>query len=149
MSFGDVRITGDKRLIATFRKLPERVGRSAVRKAVNFGATPIVQAARKRIPRESGLSRKALNKRVKTYPANQGVVAIIGVRRDEGGTYKGRRRVPQFYQHLIHDGHIARDGTFVPGSKYLDKAYNAALSTAQKRMEQRLSQEIIKEAAKL
>lgn len=146
MSFDGIQIVGSRRLMATFREFPRRVQKTAVRRAVNFGATPIVRAARKLAPKESGLTKKAMNKRVVTYQDT--VIAVIGVRKDDAGEYHGRRRVPNNYQHLIHDGHVARDGSFVPGTKYLKRAWEQGLPEAQLRMRQRLAEEIRKQAAK-
>ncbi len=92
-----IEILGAKELERKLRTLGDRVQRKVVRQSVNAAATPIVKAARAKAPRESGLLRKALNKKLRTYKDQGKVVAIIGPRTDVKGDYNGERRVPWRY----------------------------------------------------
>ncbi|MGE5611150.1 MAG: HK97 gp10 family phage protein [Bacillota bacterium] len=145
-----MRILGQKQLERLLMTLPDRVQRKATRSAVNRAATPIVKAARAGAQKQSGLLKKAINKKIKTYPAKQTVMAIIGPRRDVRGEYKGKRRVPANYAHLAESGHIdVKTGRFIPGSHFLRNAFDSQQGLAQDVLKDFLAVGIVSEAKKL
>jgi HK97 gp10 family phage protein len=82
------------------------VRRRVLRRANVAAARPIRATAKKAsvfIDR-SGLLRRSLVLKTKTYPSGT-VVSVIGADRNVQGTYKGRRRVPANYLHLVETGH--------------------------------------------
>src|SRR4051794_6246108 len=98
-------LLGAKELERTFRTLGERVQRKVTRGAVNTAATPVVKAARARAAQESGLLRKSLGKKIRTYKQTGTVAAIIGPRTDVEGEHNGKPRKPKYYAHLVEGGH--------------------------------------------
>ena len=133
----------EQELRALIRKLddmPDRISRRVRKKALNFAATPITRAIRQETPRgPTGNLRKSVGKNVKTYGEDFGL-AIIGPR--ISGGYRG------FHGHLVHDGHVARDGSFVPGNPFLKRGAQRGRSEALARLQAKLAEGIEKEAKK-
>ena len=86
-------------LLGVFDKLGDKIGRRVMRKAVNAGANPIVKEARALVPRRTGLLRKSIGKRVRTYKPRT-VIAIIGIRKG----FATPTANPRKYAHLVEFG---------------------------------------------
>lgn len=155
-------LDGAKELERFCRELPKRVLKKALRQAVNAGATPILKAARKNVPRLTGTLKKALKKKVKAYP-NGNAIALIGADRNVTAPSFGRtktgRIVPANYIHLVERGtspHAQPNNKFNSGqhpgakaSNFLASAVNAQKANASRIMEEKLKEVALKEAAKL
>jgi hypothetical protein len=87
-----MELIGQRELERTFKTLGERVQRKVARQAINAAATPVVKAARSKAPEESGLLKKAMGKKIKTYKQSGTVAAISGPRTDVEGDYMGETR---------------------------------------------------------
>src|SRR4051812_21396420 len=126
MAKGGVHLLGGKELERMFRTLGDRTQRKVARQAVSAAATPIVNAAGPNAPEESGALKLALKggKKLKTYKNSGNVVAIIGARTDVQTEFDGKVRRPSKYSHLAEGGHIAADGTHVPGQPFLRPAFD-------------------------
>lgn len=148
MGKAGMELFGDKALAKTFKTLGERVQRRVLRQAVNAASTPVVKAARSKARKQSGLLKKSLGKKVKTYPEKMTVVGIIGPRRDVQGEYKGVKRVPANYAHLIEGGKINSDGSYTPPEPFLRPAYDETEGQALNVMRDKLASGVVKEAAK-
>lgn len=98
-----MELRGDKELRKLFEELPKRVLRKGLRQAISAAASPIVKDAKRNARRVSGLLKKAINKKIKTFK-NGNVIAIIGASRSVAGSYLGRKRVPAHYIHLVEKG---------------------------------------------
>jgi len=159
----DIKINGVKSLSKFLDQLPKRALKKALRQAVNAGATPIARDARKLAPKLTGTLKKSIKKKVKVYP-NGNAVAIIGADRSVTSTStktKTGRNVPANYIHLVERGvaphaqpnhwYFKRAGH--PGTKvsqrFLETAFNRNKGQAQKIMENKMEEVLIKEAAKL
>jgi HK97 gp10 family phage protein len=141
-------LLGAKELERTLKTLGERVQRKVTRQAVNAACTPIVKAARKNAPQESGLLKEAMDKRIKTYPESMTVVGIVGPDTATKGEFKGEPRWPAKYAHLVEGGHLLPDGTFVPPNPFLRNAYDSTEAQALDAMKTKLAAGIEREAAK-
>lgn len=120
-AFCEVQFTGLEEVLDYLTKLKASVAQSVIRQAVRYGATPILQVARSEARVESGLLRKSLGVKVKSY-SNGSVIAVIGPRkgfRQEVGIVGGRAvrgkramnkarrtlvRNPVKYAHLVELG---------------------------------------------
>jgi len=127
-------------LIKRYQRLDEAVRGKAARVAVNAGATPILRQARVETPVDSGNLKRSLAKRTRIYRKDQTAVAVVGARIK--GKYLG------YHAHLVHDGHVASDGSFVPGNPFLRRARESAEQAAIDAMHDKLQQRIDQEAAK-
>src|SRR4051812_39168403 len=119
-----MEVKGAKELERVFRTLGDRVQRKVLRQSVNAASTPVVKAARSKAPKQSGLLRKALGKKVKSYAASETAVGIVGPRNNVVGEFKGKKRWPAKYAHLVEGGHIDENGNPVPPQPFLRPAFD-------------------------
>ena len=119
-------LLGGKELERMFKTLGGRVQRKVARQAVSAGAAPISKAAVEYAAEETGALKLALKggRKVKVYPDDGATVAIIGARTNVQTEVDGKPRTPSKYSHLVEGGHIAADGTLVPGQPFLRPAYD-------------------------
>lgn len=148
MSSNGIQLIGDKELEKLFRSLGERVQRKVTRQAVNAAATPVVKAARQNAPERSGLLKKSVGRKIKTYTASGTVVGLIGPRTDVSGEYEGKKVVPWRYAHLVEGGHIDEHGNFIPPHPFLRPAWESSEGQALDVMKDKLGSGIEREAAK-
>jgi HK97 gp10 family phage protein len=141
-------LTGAKELERALKTLGERTQRKVVRQAVNAAATPMLKAARAGVEVESGLLKESLTKKVKTYTESGTIVAIIGPDTQTKGEFNGEPRWPAKYAHLVENGHLTPDGTFVPPHPFLRPAYDSTEGQALDVMKTKLGKGIEREAAK-
>lgn len=137
IEFNDAEV---KQLMRDYHRLGEKVRTTVARRAVNAGATPILREARQEVPVDEGELKRSLGKRTRAYKQNATAVAVVGAR------ITGKSR--GFHAHLVHDGHVAADGSFVPGNPFLKRAQMQAEQQAVNRMQSKLSQEIEKESSR-
>lgn len=153
----NLKIEGDKQLAVLLYELPRRAQKKALKQAVTAGATPIVKAVRRLVPTTSGLLKKSVTKKVKSYSGGN-AIALIGANADLAGTYQGMNRIPKYYWHLVlggtkpHSIKTASGSYQHPGSKAqnaLQEGFDATKAQSQTKMEEKLKTVIEKEAAKL
>jgi len=168
----NARIEGLEELQAVLRTLPGKISRRVMRPALSAEGTKVVQATRQKVPQETGLLKKSLGKKVKTYTDTNAVVAIVGPRSGFRQIIDGRPKNPVKYAHLVEFGarphfvwnagyksHAAslsasRQSNFKsmhpgsPAQRPLTKSYQTALVGAGQRMTTKISAEIEKQAAK-
>ncbi len=78
-----VQIVGDKELMALFAalgKLDNRKRNTVVRRSLGIAARPIRKNARARVPVETGLLKKSIGIKTKTYRHSGASVALVGPR---------------------------------------------------------------------
>ncbi|MEM6560039.1 MAG: HK97-gp10 family putative phage morphogenesis protein [Planctomycetota bacterium] len=143
-----LHLQGDRALQKALRKLGDKAARKVSRSAVSAAATPVAKAARRNAPKESGLLRKSIGRRVRTYTERGTVIALVGPRRNFSGEHEGERRVPANYAHLVENGHLAPDGSFVPPKPFLRPALDASKGEAMNKLRQKTAEGIEREAKK-
>jgi len=105
MSTFVARLEGIEKAIAAAKALERRIKRGGMRTALNKATTPMLRKAKALAPRESGLLRKSLKKKVITNTKTDSVTVMIGADKSVSGTYKGKARKPSRYIHLVELGH--------------------------------------------
>jgi HK97 gp10 family phage protein len=148
MARSGMELFGDKALARTFKGLGQRVQRRVLRQAVNAAGTPVAKAAKSKAAKESGLLKKSLGKKLKTYPERMTVVGIIGPRTNVTGEHNGKKRWPAKYAHLVEKGFINRAGEFVPPQPFLEPAMAETEGQAKAVMKSKLAAGVVKEAAR-
>lgn len=143
-----MQLIGDKELRRKLLSLAENTQRKVTRQAVNKAATPVVRSAKSKVSVQSGLLKKSMGKRVKTYKQTQTVVAVIGAKRSTSGTYRGKLRRPANYSHLAHNGFVTTDGKQVPGNPFLQQAMAEQEGNALSTLKTEMATGIIREASK-
>ena len=139
-------MTGDKQTITLLSELPKRVASKGNKAAVTAAAKPIRPAVKAKAPRQSGLLNKAIGTKVKTYKGGTSTtaVSVIGARRSVQGEYKGKRRVPANYIHLVADG-----TRHSKGNDFVKEAYRSTKDQAEKAASDKFAEVITKEIGKL
>ena len=84
--------------------LVEKTERQAVREAASKAATPMVKAIKNNIRSQSGLLKRSIKKKVRTYKRAHLVMVIIGPDRNVVGEWQGEKRWPVKYAHLVEVG---------------------------------------------
>jgi HK97 gp10 family phage protein len=138
-------LTGDKELARALRKLGGKVERKYTRQAVNVAATPILKDARRKVPEQTGTLKLSLGKRVRTYKRSGTVMALVGPKTNVEAEFKGRVRKPKFYAHLVENGHIASDGSFVPAQPFLRPAFDENVDKSRQIVAKKLAAGVLKE----
>lgn len=85
----EIRIDGLQELERRLKRLPEKVQRVTLIKAVRAGAAPILAAARAKVPTNTGLLRRSLQIKFTRRNVNS-VEAAIGVFKVSAGSYARR-----------------------------------------------------------
>lgn len=135
------RMSGEKKLNRKLSRLKEAVKRRVLRKAVTAASKPVLKAAKTKAPKQTGLLRKSLGRRTKTYRKSGVAVAVVGPR--EGFSKevvvngKSEFRNPVKYAHLVELGTIknvaqpflrpALDSTKVEATQAMAQAIEAGI----------------------
>lgn len=151
-------LKGDRQLRNLLTELPPRVVKKGLRQGVSAGAAPWVKAAKQGASKESGLLKKSVTKKVKTYKSGT-AAAIVGANRAVAGEFKGKHRVPANYLHLVtggtapHSVPTGKGGVRAhPGAKandFLTEAFNGNQAGAAEITRNKIQDVLESEAAKL
>jgi hypothetical protein len=164
----NVKLTGEKELKRIIEELPKGPRKKALKAAAGAAAQPIVKAVRSlaasQINQRTGLLRKSVTKRVKSY-ADGNTIALIGASKSVTGSIGNAKVVPAAYWHLILGGvqpHAIGSGSKVktgrqkgrihPGFKgknFLVEGFEMAKGQAGALAEAKMKAVIEKEVAKL
>jgi len=138
-------IYGDKELARKLRAMPLKVQKSVLRSAMSKAATPVLQRARQLSPNRSGLLKKSLGKKIKSYKSGTVVVAI-GPRMKTIGFVAGKKHVPGRIAHLVEQGHEGPRPA--PPHPFLGPAFRSTKSQALDVAQSALAAGVVKEANK-
>lgn len=149
-------VEGMKGALATLAHLKGAARKRIVRRGLTLCARILAKAAKRLAPKETGLLRKSIASKVKTYP-NGSVVAIIGPRDDAKFRQPVVRKKgkwfpstvtanPVKYAHLVELGHGGRAAA--PAKPFLAPALAASQSQVKARFAQAVREGLEKEAAK-
>lgn len=110
---GEIKLRGDKALTRKLQSLAARTQNTIVRSAAGKAMTPVNRAAKQLAPKETGLLKKSVGKKTKTYPGKGTVWVGVGPRKGfaqeitvtgpDGKPVK-RWRDPVKYAHLVEYG---------------------------------------------
>lgn len=109
------RVEGVPEMIATMRNIAARVQKKALKKGVNAASKLLLRKAKSAVRVETGLLKRSLGRKVKTFRNTGAVVAIVGPRVGfKMEVTRGKRTVlsnPTKYAHLVELG-TARSAAF-------------------------------------
>jgi HK97 gp10 family phage protein len=99
------KILGLDEIRRSLEKLAPDLQRRAYRSALTSGARVIAKNAKRKLGKgESGLLKKSIGIKYLPATAKSQAMGIIGPRRGMGGVYKGQKRNPTRYAHLVENG---------------------------------------------
>jgi HK97 gp10 family phage protein len=163
-------LEGSAKLIAKLRNLQKQsTAKKVLRRAVNIGTTPILQAIRAMVPVAEGDLRRAMAKKVGGY--GFGIWGIVGadagyvgqdgkaLSKEEkekivkvdghGSKFEGDDvKRPSKYDHLVEFGHRELNGGQVPPHPFMRPGWDSSIAEAQEKFQAALADGIEKEAAK-
>lgn len=161
------RIEGVEKLQALMKNLTAQVSRRVLRPALNAEGSKVVAQAKRLVPKVTGLFKKSLGKKTKTYVQSGNIIVVAGPRTGFKQVVAGKPRDPVKYGHLVefgtrphivkvHQARLKSSGNrsfnqMHPGARAkrpLTNAYKYALVGAADRMAARMAIEIEKQAAK-
>ena len=120
-------------LQAVQRALRNRI----LRKAITAGGRPVLKAMRARAPSRTGLTRRSLGTRTRTYRGSGVVVAIIGPRTRIRDPKTGH--TPAKVAHLVEFGHAN-----APPHPFVRPAFDSTVRAAEAAMAQVIREELAK-----
>ena len=143
-----MQITGLDDLLSKLGEMRSARARRIRRDALNVAATPLLQMARQLVPVDSGLLKRSLGKRAKTYASSGTVVVVIGPRsgfKQEvfSPKYGTQYRNPTKYAHLVEKGTVHSRG-----SHFMEQAVDATREQVATTLAQKLSEGIERELAR-
>lgn len=141
-----IKMQGGRELRHLLEELPKRVRTKGLRRAVSLAASPLVKATKQRTKRRTGLLKKAITKKVKTYRGGNVCAAIVGANREATGTLNGKTITPNNYFHLVDKGVPSRG---IPAQHMLEDAHEATKAEAGHIMLDTLQNVLESEAEKL
>lgn len=97
-----VQLIGVKELRKSIERLPSEIQGKALRGALSAGGRVIAKNARKRASKESGALKKSIGLVVRMK--SKSPYAVIGARNGFVTEYKGQKRNPAKYAHLVEFG---------------------------------------------
>lgn len=147
------KIEGADQVVSALQDLEKKVRKKALRAAVSKAGSIILKRAKQLAPKDSGLLKKSLGRKVKVYPSGV-AVAIVGPRkgfRQDATRRKGKWAAvstiadPTKYGHLVELGTaphtLKRSGISHPGSS--PRSFlRAALDSSQGEIREAMANEI-------
>lgn len=128
------RLIGDKQLLKKLEKLQKKAARSIERKVNRAGAAIYKKMIKQMVPQDEGHLKKSIDMKIGKGGA------VIGPDRN----YEADGDIPANYSHLVEEGHMAPDGTVVPGQHPIARGAQAAEGPAAKAMVDKCRSEINK-----
>jgi hypothetical protein len=98
------RIEGVERLQAIMKSLPAQVARRVLRPALNAEGSKVVTQSKLMVPKSTGLLKKSIGKKTKTYTQTGNIVVVVGPRTSFRQMVSGKPRDPVKYAHLVEFG---------------------------------------------
>lgn len=104
MAVFEGRLTGAKQLHKNLEDLGSTKARAVVRRSLQSASSPPLKKAKQLVPKETGLLKKSLGKKPKTYRSSGTSMVIIGARVGFHDPTTGRN--PVKYAHLVELGTV-------------------------------------------
>lgn len=121
-------ISGMDNLIRMFENLPDVVADKLLKDGVKDAAKIVQQAAKANVTKQSGLLKKSIIVKSKTYgkKGSKTQLAIVGPSKSVTGEYDGKTRTPRYYAHLIEYGFFNKKANrFIKPKAFMRPAYEA------------------------
>lgn len=141
-------LRGFDKLLRKLEGLERKGAKRAMRKATRAGTAVLLKAVKKATPKDEGVLRKMQTSKV--YGRGLSMAGIVGadVAKLQAAESDPRNPRPSNIDHLVEEGHVAPDGTFVPPTGYMRRAADSAMPAAAAKYTQVLAAEIEREASK-
>lgn len=98
------RIEGAETLQAMLKSLPAQVARRVLRPALNAEGSKVVTQSKQLVPKATGLYKRSIGKKTKTYTQSGNIIVIVGPRTGFRQVIAGKPHDPVKYAHLVEFG---------------------------------------------
>lgn len=148
MAFGRaVTITGLKPLLGKLAGLRSTQARAVRRRALMEASKPILQTAKSLAPVETGLLRRSLGRRVRSYRSGSTIVVIIGPR--SGFKQEVKRKKGFVLANPTKYAHLTEFGTYrTPGTHWLERSEEQTREQVVSKLKEAVAAGIEKEFSK-
>jgi len=110
----DIDPKEQKHLEKMLAEAPAKLRRKHVRRAVSFAITPVLKAARKLAPRDTGDLKRYLKRKIKSYSKNATIFGMVGPEKHKAP----HAHLVEFGHRIVVGGTVARkDGSLKGGGK--------------------------------
>lgn len=114
------RVEGLDAVLKALAAADKKVRKKGVRKMAAEGGKLVLKRAKQLVPRETGLLKKSLGRKVKAYPKSGVAVAVIGPRneakfRQQVTRTRGRRAPRTLIANPVRYAHLVEGGTRLAG----------------------------------
>lgn len=136
---------GGAKLLRAVSELNTKIALNGQRKALLRAAPPFVKAAKRNAPKDTGLLRRSITRRSKTYKQRKTVVVVAGPgTRRTGKTSRGEFYRPANIAHIVERG-----GKFHKAHPFITPAFNSTHREVMRRYRGFLAEETRKEAKRI
>lgn len=145
MAFGRaVVITGLKPLLSKLAGLRSTEAKAVRRRALMEASKPVLQAAKSLVNLETGLLRRSLGRRVRTYRSGSTIVVIIGPR--SGFKQEVKRKRGFVLANPTKYAHLTEFGTYrFPGTHWLERAEESTREQVLSKLKESISAAVERE----
>lgn len=140
----DISMLGDKKLQRQLSKLPARVEKRIVRKALRAAARPVLRAAKQKCPVDTGALKKGLKIRARKRSRKSFGVDVSTPTREKLGIASDSK---WYYPALVEYGYVRKGITYAARS-FLRSAKDATRSAALAILKREIGAGVIREARK-
>lgn len=145
------RVEGLDGVLKALGALDKKLRKKGVRKMASAGGGVVLKRARQLVPRDTGLLKKSLGRKVKAYARTGVAVAVVGPRNDpkfrqQVTRAKGRKRPRTLLANPVRYAHLVEGGTqLAPPHPFLAPAVGGQQSAVREAMA-RAALSVIQEA---
>lgn len=90
-TYATVVLQGLPETVRRLQELPGKIAKRCLSKAARAGGAPLVKAVKRQWPQATGLSKRALTQKVKSYQDGRVVISIVGQQKDVRARKKLRK----------------------------------------------------------
>jgi HK97 gp10 family phage protein len=117
-----VELVGSDILTARLLAIPEKIRRQVETQAIRQGNQLVLTSLRQQVPTETGTLQKSLKHDIRKYKGGNLLVGRVGADYNFVKTYKGKKRRPAKYLHLVDLGFKHwRSGKQIEGKHFREK----------------------------
>lgn len=106
-----VDLRGDREIAKALGRMNQQIHKKVLRSAIKWAMLPALNESKRMIPVESGALRDSMMRSTKALPPYV-MVGKVWPKKKFSRMWRGKKRVPYFYAHLVEGGHrVVRGGT--------------------------------------
>lgn len=146
-----MKIKGFEQLQKKLQHLEKNGARRVLTKAMRAGIKPVLRALREEVPVDHGVVKRTMTSKI----GGRGL-RRFGIAGADAGKLEDLAKLdeaspdkrPSNIDYLLNDGHINRDGSFTPATRFRDRAEARSIPEAADAFIAKANEELLKEAGR-